>query len=206
MTHVTSRVLRRLHQEDGAAATYLAGALTVVLVIAFALMLPLGDAAADRRTANTGADAAALAAADSCIDHIEDAVDAASLETAAAGFWSHFSSPISVMCADSSAVARHYASLNGTTLTGASSNTRLLTFSTSVSENSGVARTTAYETSDAEAEIVMDSGVCTEMGFVGVTVAGICVTAEEGLAAAAETGDVPPPMPVVSIRSRLTDS
>lgn len=200
MTSLLRSLKKRLHQEDGAIAVYLVGTLTVVLTIGFTLFVVLGDAVADRRSANTGADASALAAADSCLDHLEDEMDAARMETTAIGFWSHFGQPVRSMCADSGSVAYYYAGQNDTTLVSERFESNSLKFYTRVRSNDSVADTDAYEYSEAVSEIELESGACTLGGLFGAMVNGHCMVIPD----ATVSEELPPYVPTMRAHTRLT--
>ncbi|MBE6482325.1 MAG: hypothetical protein E7Z94_08155 [Actinomyces ruminicola] len=167
----------RLRRDDcGAINIFLVGVLTVLLTIGMIVIIPLGDAIADRRNANTASDAAALAAAGYCADRIEDAYEDALESTDAETFWGYFGKPIFSYCSGASTQATRYASSNDATLTSYSQLSGLR-FQVSVRMDDEIAETRLQSTSTATAKMTLEQGVCVSRGLLGVSVNGSCYTA-----------------------------
>ncbi|CED90378.1 pilus assembly protein TadG-related protein [Actinomyces succiniciruminis] len=165
--------LRR--NECGAINVFLVGALAVMLAVGMIIIIPLGDAIADRRNANTASDAAALAAAGYCADRIEATYEDALLATDAETFWSYFGKPVFSYCSGASTQASQYASSNDATLTSYNQLSGLR-FQASVRMDDEIAETGLQSTSTATAEMNFEQGVCVSGGLLGVSFDGACYT------------------------------
>lgn len=153
--------------EDGAMNALLCGMIVLLLAVGMVVIITLGDAVADRRSANSAADAAALAAADYCADRLEDAYRAAVEAPDDESFWAQFGKPVSSYCSGAFEQARAYARSNGATLTDF---TRLSgnRFRASVTNDGQVAGTDLHNGSTATARLTFTSGVCVRNGLLGV--------------------------------------
>ncbi|SDN10261.1 hypothetical protein SAMN04487766_11366 [Actinomyces ruminicola] len=178
---IGSRCLRHLGSrlrdgERGAINIFLIGVLTALLTIGMIIIIPLGDAIADRRNANTASDAAALAAAGYCADRIEAAYEDALEATDAETFWGYFGKPVFSYCSGASTQASKYASSNDATLTSYSQLSGLR-FQVSVRMDDEIAETGLQSTSTATAKMTFEQGACVSRGLLGVSVNGSCYTA-----------------------------
>ncbi|SDN29714.1 hypothetical protein SAMN05216355_101625 [Actinomyces ruminicola] len=178
---IGSRRLRRLDSrlrdgERGAVNIFLVSVLVALLTVGMIIIIPLGDAIADRRNANTASDAAALAAAGYCADRLEDVYEDALEATDAETFWSYFGKPVFSYCSGASTQATRYASSNDATLTSYSQLSGLR-FQVSVRMDDEIAETGLQSTSTATAKMTFEQGVCVSRGLLGVSVNGSCYTA-----------------------------
>ncbi len=179
--HYVSQLRARLRGDDcGAINIFLVGVLTALLTIGMIIIIPLGDAIADRRNANTASDAAALAAAGYCADRIEDAYADAVRAEDAESFWSYFGRPVFSYCSGASSQARQYARSNDAKLTAYSQLSRLR-FQVSVRMEDEIADTGLQSKSTATAQMTLERGVCVSGGLLGVSVDGACYTSPFGL-------------------------
>ena len=166
--------------EGGAMNALLCGMIVLLLAVGMVVIIILGDAVADRRSANSAADAAALAAADYCADRLEDTYRAAVEAPDDESFWAQFGKPVSSYCSGAFEQARAYARSNGATLTDF---TRLSgnRFRASVTNDGQVAGTDLHNGSTATARLTFTSGVCVRNGLLGVEDGrGTCRTSPGG--------------------------
>lgn len=175
LRHVPSWLRERRRDERGAINVVLVGALVVIVTIAYAVMVPLGHAFAERRSATTAADAAALAGADYCADRLEEVYAAAMRSTDDKEFWSHFGKPVSFYCGDAAAEAQHMASANSASLTSFRM-TSGLRFRASVTRHEEVAEVGGHLSSRATAKMDMRTGACVSGGLFGIRISGTCRT------------------------------
>lgn len=174
--HCACKLCSRFGQDErGAINIFLIGVLTVLLTVGMIIIIPLGDAIADRRNANTASDAAALAAAGYCADRIEATYEDALVATDADMFWSYFGKPVFSYCSGASTQASQYASSNDATLT-AYNQLSGLRFQASVRMGDEIAETGLRSTSTATAQMTLEQGVCVSGGLLGVSVDGACYT------------------------------
>ena len=162
----------------------MSGLITVMIIgllsIGLVGMLILGDAVAERRSANTAADAAALAAADYCADSLEEAYRRAVRAPDAEGFWAEFGHPVSHYCTAGGVTqaVNRYASPNGATVTGIDILSGFR-FRVEARRNDTVNETELHNSSIATARMDFVSGVCVRNGLVGVKDGSVCRTEPE---------------------------
>lgn len=176
-SHLRERLSRRLRaDEEGAISVFMVGVIVVLVTIGFAAMLILGSAIADRRTANTSADAAALAAASYCGDKLVEEYEDALRETDDVLFWSHFGKPVSTYCSGLVAEASTYANANNADLTGFRSDFSTLVFTSHTRVKTPVHDTSSHEQSKAYAKLTVKRGVCVRNSKLGVRDGAQCLT------------------------------
>lgn len=177
---VLGRLLAALRRgwaaETGSAGVFVIGAMTVLLAIGFTGALVLGDAVADRRQANTAADASALAAASYCEERLVKAYTQAVAAPDGWEFWGKLGLPVSTYCSGMVSEASAYARANNADLTGFQPDFARLRFTSTVRELSGVEGTSAHHGSSSTATIVPRRGLCVHAGLVGVRTPGGCET------------------------------
>ena len=176
------RLMRRLRRhasdDEGSVNVLLVGVLVVLITVGLVIMIPLGDAIADRRNSNTASDSAALAAAGYCADKLEDAYGKAIRASDGKGFWEQFGKPVSFYCEGASQEAARYAQDNGATLTALVAQAPLR-YSVSVEMNDEVGDTGLHSPSKASAELSLTKGLCLKNNRIGVRAEGRCMTSPD---------------------------
>ena len=175
LKNLLRRLRERRRDERGAVNVVLVGALVVIMTIAFAVIVPLGHGFAERRSATTAADAAALGGADYCADRLERAYQTAMRSANGWGFWAQFGKPISFYCAGAPVQAQRFASNNGAALTGFTMMPGLR-FRASVRRHESVAEIGSHATSRSTAKMDMRIGACVSGGLFGIRSGGTCQT------------------------------
>lgn len=159
----------------------------ILVLVALAIMLPLGSAVLDRRTASTAADAAALAAAELWKDSLGDLHEDLLLVTNDDAFWALLDRPVGdYRSAGMAEAAQRYAQRNDSVLTDYAVDVWNARVSVRVRSAETVPGTDQYVYSEATAELRLERGVCLRGGRVGVVIGGTCRT---------EPLPAPPPEP-----------
>ncbi|QPL05019.1 MULTISPECIES: pilus assembly protein TadG-related protein [Actinomyces] len=175
----TKNLLSRLRDcprdERGAINVVLIGVLVVILTLGAAIIVPIGHTLAERRSATTAADAAALAGADYCADRLEDAYSAAMRSTDDKEFWAHFGKPVSFYCGNATTEAQHMALANNASLTSFRM-TIGLRFQASITRHEEVTEVGGHLSSRATAKMDMRTGACVSGGLFGIRISGTCRT------------------------------
>ncbi|MCL3777069.1 MULTISPECIES: hypothetical protein [unclassified Actinomyces] len=170
-----------LCDERGAAVSGLIAVMAIgLLSVGVVVMLMVGDAVAERRSVNTAADAAALAAADHCADQLEDAYRRAVLAEDPAGFWAELGQPVSTYCSRSGIehAVTSYAAANNATVTDIDVLPGLR-FRVEARSNDTVYGTDLHNSSMATAQLDLASGACVSDGLLGVKDGRVCRTEPE---------------------------
>lgn len=178
LRRMTHRLRRRIPDDEGSVNVLLVGVLVVLITVGLVIMIPLGDAIADRRNSNTASDSAALAAAGYCADKLEDAYGKAIRASDGKGFWKQFGKPVSFYCEGASQEAARYAQDNGATLTSFTAQSPLR-YRASVEMNDEVGDTGLHSPSKASAELTLTKGLCLKSNRVGVRAEGHCMTSPD---------------------------
>lgn len=169
------RARDRTRPEHGAVNVVLVGALVIVMTVAVAVIVPIGHSIAERRSATTAADAAALAGADYCADRLEDAYADAVSASDGWQFWAQFGKPVSFYCSGASLEAQQFASANDADLTGFHMLSGLR-FRADASRRTQVEQVGVHMSSRATARMEMRTGACVSGGLLGVRSGLSCET------------------------------
>lgn len=178
--HVIAMLRARRGQEQGQTAIMLVFGVAAMMVMGTTLIVLLGRGMTTETQARTAADAAALAAAESITDRVDEHLDGMPNDNglAVGHLLQILRAPTSLLTADATAEARRIASANGSDLTALDIRTTVAGFEVS-------ATTTARERTldgprrasfDATARVRITGGaLCTRSGGLGLWLGGSCV-------------------------------